>query len=253
MKFQTFSFKNIQDISEYAASFIRDRAEESIRNRGYFTLVLSGGKTPKPLYELLSGPRYREKINWENVYVFWSDERYVSKDQPSSNYKMALESILSKAPLPEANVFPIPGPDVTESPYHASKIYEQTIHRFFKLHGEIKNFPSYDVILLGMGEDGHTASLYPGNPALGETIRWVRSVNAPDYAPVKQRVTLTLPVLNSAKNVLFLISGVNKRDVLKKVIWEIKQGAPTFPASMIRPAGNLLLLTDILEEDEKPQ
>ena len=253
MKFQTFSFKNIQDISEYAASFIRDRAEESIRNRGYFTLVLSGGKTPKPLYELLSSPRYREKINWENVYVFWSDERYVSKDQPSSNYKMALESILSKAPLPEANVFPIPGPDVTESPYHASKIYEQTIHRFFELHGEIINFPSYDVILLGMGEDGHTASLYPGNPALGETIRWVRAVNAPEYALVKQRITLTLPVLNSAMNVLFLVSGVNKRNVLKKVIWEIKQGSPTLPASMIRAAGNLFLLTDILEEDENPQ
>ncbi len=253
MKFQTISFKNIQDIAEYAASFICDCAEESIRTRGYFTLVLSGGKTPKSLYELLSGPGYREKIDWVNVYVFWGDERYVPKDQPKSNYKMAFESILSKALLPEANVFPIPGPDVTESPEHASRLYEQTIHRFFDTHGEIKSFPSYDVILLGMGEDGHAASLYPGNPALGETIRWVRAVNAPDYAPVKQRVTLTLPVLNNAKNVLFLVSGVNKRDVLKKVIWEIKQGHPTLPASMIRPAGNLLLLNDILEEDIKPQ
>jgi len=252
MNFTHYSYKNNSTFYEGAAKLISKRAEEAIDRRDRFTIALSGGNTPKTLYELLSAPDYRTRINWKRVHVFWGDERYVPKDNPQSNYHMAFESLLSKVPLSENSIHPIPGPNESQSIEHAARLYEQTIRSFFHPGQTSTAIPVFDVVLLGMGDDGHTASLYPKSPALKERRKLVVAVHAPEYAPVKERVTITLPVLNSALNVLFLVSGESKRTVLQNVLSQMHRGQPSYPASMVKPAGNLFVLTDLhLESSEE--
>ena len=222
---------------ESAAEEIVRAANEAVADRGRFTLVLSGGSTPKNLYTLLA-TNARSSLPWERTYFFWGDERHVPPTDPESNYRMVDEAMLSKIPVPPPNIFRMPAenPDAAA----AASAYERTIQEFFGL--QPGGIPRFDLILLGMGPDGHTASLFPGTEALKEknklvVANWVEKLKT-------SRLTLTLPVLNVARCVAFLVSGTDKAPSLKAVL-EGDAPGEQYPAKLVRPAdGKLIWLID---------
>ncbi len=185
---------------------------EAIRKRGRFTVALAGGSTPKSLYRLLSSGQFKDKLNWEKVFFFFGDERNVLPDNDESNFKMANENLFEPLNFLAANIFRWE----TESK-NAGKIaekYEETIKDFFVLAAN--EFPRFDLILLGMGDDGHTASLFPFTAALNENGK----IAAPNHVENLKtiRLTLTFPVINNAANIIFLVSGANKAEILREVL-----------------------------------
>jgi 6-phosphogluconolactonase len=216
-----------QDLFQAAAEEVIRVATDAIAQRGRFTIALSGGSTPKNLYTLIAA-NAGASVPWEKVFFFWSDERHVPLDDPDSNYRMAKESLLSKVPVPPANVFPIPaGKQDAEA---AANDYEQTLKKFFASGSEL---PRFDLVLLGMGPDGHTASLFPETPALQEKSRLVVA-NRVDKLKTN-RITFTLPLLNAARCVLFLVSGADKAAVLHEVL-EGDAPAEKYPSKLVRPS-----------------
>ena len=224
---------NAEDLAREAASEFVGRAKEAVRTKGLFTVALSGGSTPRSLYSLLVGDvTLRGRLPWEKTHFFWGDERHVPLDHADSNYRMTNEAMLSKAPIPSANVHRIESelPDA----YEVAKKYEQTLHDFFR------QTPRFDLVLLGMGPDGHTASLFPGTDALSErqhlvVANWVEKLK-------EYRITLTLPVLNNAACVVFLVSGAEKAETLRAVL-EKEAGPVRFPSQLIHPTkGSLIWL-----------
>ena len=218
-----------------AAVLFAEQAQSAIRQHGRFTVALSGGSTPKSLYGLLAK---NASLPWDNVFFFFGDERHVPPTDPESNYRMARESILSKIPVPAANVFRVPAenPDANQ----AAASYEQALRDFFQTPPG--GFPVLDLVLLGMGPDGHTASLFPGSQALGEKSRWVVSNWVEKFKT--NRITLTLPVLDNASAVMFLVSGRDKAAVLREVL-EGTQPGTQFPSKLIRPEhGRLVWMVD---------
>jgi 6-phosphogluconolactonase len=200
-------------------------------------LALSGGSTPEPLYELLGTDPWRAQVNWPDTQVFLADERFVPADDPQSNYRMIRETLLMHVPIPEGNVHPVP--TESESAEQAAAVYEQTIKTV--LGGRENDIPRFDLSLLGMGDNGHTASLFPGSPLLQESKRLVAS----EYvAEVKMwRITMTLPLINRARLIIFLVSGAKKAQVLREVLAEHPQ--TTYPARLVRPVdGTLQWLVD---------
>jgi 6-phosphogluconolactonase len=239
-----------------AARLISLWSGEAMKRRGRFTLVLSGGNTPRPLYSLLSGADYRGKIDWGRVHLFWGDERFVPRDSHLSNYRMAFETLISSIPIPEENVHPVPDSEEAQTPDEAARDYEKTIRSFFAQGGKTAGrfssrepdsgiVPEFDAVILGMGADGHTASLFPRSNAISESERLVVAVEAPSSSPVRERITFTLPLLNRASRIMFLVSGKGKELILKTVLSEMSSGAPSHPAGMVKPAGRLVLMTDI--------
>jgi len=212
-------------------------ANEAVAQRGRFTIALSGGSTPKNLHTLLA-TNARNSLPWDRTFFFWGDERHVPPTDPDSNYRMAEETLLSKIPVAAANVFRIPAenPDAAA----AAEAYEQTLRKFFAL--QPGQFPRFDLILLGMGPDGHTASLFPGSAALQEKSRlvvanWVEKFKT-------NRITLTLPVLNAAYCVAFLVSGTEKAAALRAVL-EGDAPGEQYPSKLVRPTdGKLIWLVD---------
>jgi 6-phosphogluconolactonase len=210
------------------------RAQKALRARRRFTLALSGGSTPRKLYESLVGA----EIDWSRCQVFFGDERCVPPEHADSNYRMAREALLSRIAIPEKNVHRVKSEDA--DPERAAKAYEQDLQGFFKLRpGEL---PTFDLCLMGMGQDGHTASLFPGTTALAEEVRLA-------VAPYVEklgvwRVTLTAPVFNHARCVLFLVAGEEKAEALEGVL-ESERPADELPAKLIKPtAGELLWWVD---------
>ena len=198
-------------------------------------MAISGGSTPRRLYTLLGSEAYRHQVDWQCVHFFWADERCVSKEDEASNFKTAFDTLLSRVALPDKNIHRIKG---EETPDKASRVYEEEIKRFF---GESEKL-GFDLIILGMGEDGHTASLFPGSKSIEETVRLAIPVYMGE--PKKDRITLTLPVLNNAAQILFLVAGPSKAAVLSEILGDgvRKRG---FPAGLIRPAhGNIIWLID---------
>lgn len=208
------------------------RAREAIAARGRFALALAGGSTPRSLYQLLATPRFAARIAWPGVHVFWCDERCVSPHDPESNYRMARETLLDHVPLPPANVHRILGED---EPARAAASYEELLRDFF---GAQENLPSrgFDLALLGMGADGHTASLFPGNTAARETSRWVMASRGPQ--PESWRVTLTPVLLNAAEDVTFIVAGAHKAERLREVL-EDRLSDP-LPAQWVQPRSGAL-------------
>ncbi len=218
-----------------AAEEFASQATAAVRSRGRFTVALSGGSTPRSLYTLLA---QNHSLPWDKIYFFFGDERHVPPDSPESNYRMARESLFSKIPTPDANVFRIPAekPDASE----AAKAYEQTLRQVFNIPA--KGFPRFDMVLLGMGPDGHTASLFPESSALQEKARWVVSNWVEKFKT--DRITLTLPVLNNAAVVMFLVSGQDKAQPLKEVL-EGKEFGELYPSKLIQPVdGELIWMVD---------
>jgi 6-phosphogluconolactonase len=226
-----------QELFEAAAEELVRTANEAVTQRGRFAIALSGGSTPKNLYNLLA-TNARTALPWDRMFFFWGDERHVSPADPDSNYRMADETMLSKIPVAAGNVFRIKAenPDAGA----VAEAYEQTLRKFFAL--EPGQFPRFDLILLGMGPDGHTASLFPGTRALQEKSRlvvanWVDKMKG-------SRISLTLPVLNAAAAVAFLVSGTDKAPALHAVL-ESEAPGEQYPAKLVRPSdGKLIWLVD---------
>jgi 6-phosphogluconolactonase len=226
-----------QDLFQAAAEEVLRAATDAVAQRGRFTIALSGGSTPKNLYTLIAA-NASASLPWDRMFFFWGDERHVPLDDPDSNYRMAKEALLSKVPIPPANVFPVPVE--MQDAAAAAEAYEQTVQKFFALAaGEL---PRFDLILLGMGPDGHTASLFPETAALQERSRlvvanWVEKLKT-------NRITLTVPVLNAARRVAFLVSGTDKAAVLHEVL-EGNAPAEKYPAKLVRPTeGKLIWFLD---------
>lgn len=220
-----------------AYEFVR-LANQAIGQTGRFTVALSGGSTPRKLYETLASDAFRNQVLWSNVEFFWGDERCVPPDHPDSNYRMAYETLLSKTPVDKDMVHRMPGE--YEDVEQAAEAYARTIRERFALEEDA--FPRFDMVLLGLGEDGHTASLFPGGSALRETRKivagyYVEKLNA-------NRLTLTAPALNGAFDVFFLVSGAQKAEVLRDML----QGGlqpDVYPAQLIQPKqGRLVWLID---------
>jgi 6-phosphogluconolactonase len=226
-----------QELFLAAGEEVVGAAKEAVDRRGRFVIALSGGSTPKNLYNLLA-TNARNVLPWDRMFFFWGDERHVPPTDPESNYRMAEETMLSKIPVTAGNVFRIAAENSDAAA--AAEAYEQTLGKFFAL--EPGHFPRFDLILLGMGPDGHTASLFPGTAGLQEKSRlvianWVDKLKA-------SRITLTLPVLNAARCVLFLVSGTDKAAVLRTVLEE-DVPAEQYPSKLVRPSdGKLIWLVD---------
>jgi 6-phosphogluconolactonase len=210
-------------------------SSEAIRERGYFAVALSGGKTPVPLYRKLAKEQ-GEIMPWDKTHVFLVDERFVALTDSDSNYRMIRETLLDAVPIPSGNVhFVQTG---LADPVEAAGRYGADLAGFFRLPKGI--FPEFDLILLGLGEDGHTASLFPGSPTLNEKKRLVSAVIL--GGEMHNRITLTLPVLNNARNVFFCVTGKVKARVLRDVV---EKRRASFPASLVSPErGRLLFLAD---------
>jgi 6-phosphogluconolactonase len=244
-------FHNIEEMSRYTADFIREYAVSCIREHSFFTLVLSGGSTPRRLYELLASKPFRESIPWKQTHIFWGDERCVPPDHPESNYHMAAQSFLDHVPLPPSNIHRIKC-DINPS-IKAAEDYESEIRDFFKTIGcEPFEFPVFDLILLGIGADGHTASLFPGNETLQERKRWVSATCAPSEMPVEKRITLTLPVIDAARRVLFLISGEKKRDIVR-TLFNDPDAIDLFPGAMIEERAGVFWFLDFTFDEKEKQ
>jgi 6-phosphogluconolactonase len=223
-----------ESLSEAAAALFARLAWDAVEARGRFAMALSGGSTPRPVYERLAREPYRDSISWKRVHVFWGDERCVGFEDPRSNAGMALAALLNATPVPPAQIYPM---RCAESPEAAARAYEKELKSFFGAGP-----PRFDLVLLGLGEDGHTASLLPNSPALAEPVRWVAAVR-PGGATL-DRVTLTLPAINGAAEVVFLVSGRSKAAVLKEVL-EGAGDPARLPAQGIHPLkGTLRWLVD---------
>jgi 6-phosphogluconolactonase len=203
----------------------------ALADRPICTLVLSGGSTPKPLYERLAAA----DLPWDRIHLFWGDERYVPATDPDSNYGMTRSVWIDRCGIPAANVHPM---TMAENPIAAAAAYEAHLAEFFGIPAAPGDGPEFDVMLLGMGDDGHTASLFPHTAALGVTDRWV-TVGEKSGQP---RLTLTVPVINRSRQVLFLVAGASKRPALAQV-WADQGDAQTYPSRLIR-AENLTWLLD---------
>lgn len=203
--------------------------------QGKFAICLSGGSTPQLFYRHLAEPGYRDRFPWPRAHWFWGDERFVPQDDALSNYRMVHETLLSHAPIPPTNIHAIP----TEAmePDTAAAAYERELKAFYGAERFDPARPLFDVNLLGLGEDGHTASLFPGNPVLAERERWVRAVVG---AKPEARITLTYPALDSSAHAAFLVTGKDKRAIFER----LRRGDDSLPAAGIRPAGRLWLFCD---------
>ncbi len=213
-------------LSQQAAQYIVRIASESIAARGLFTIALSGGTTPRKLYSLLGSEPYSSQIDWKLVHIFWGDERCVPPDNPDSNFFMAQEMLLSKIPIPAFQVHRMPADQPDRDA--ASQEYTLEMQRTFGTHG----IPAFDLIQLGMGPEGHTASLFPHQASLHENQRLVMPVSVPKPPP--DRLTFTPPLLNAARNILFLVTGSDKADALQAVLEGAYQ-PDEYPAQIVCP------------------
>ena len=203
---------------------------------GVFAVALSGGSTPRRLYQLLVEPPYRDRFPWYRTHWFWGDERFVPHDDARSNYRLAREALLSRAPIPVGNIHPVITEGVTSEA--AASAYERDLKDFYGAGRLDPARPLFNITLLGLGSDGHTASLFPGTPVLAERDRWVAATSDPDGGV---RITLTYPGLESSRHVAFLVTGEDKRAVFGR----LRRGDDGLPAAHLHPAGTTWLFADV--------
>ncbi len=227
-------------LAREAAGRILGQAQQAVLSRGRFSLVLSGGSTPGSLYRLLGDEPRRSQVPWDSVHLFWGDERCVPPDDESSNYWLAWQALISRVPIPPDNVHRIRG---ELAPKAAARAYRREMEDFF-----CGPLPRFDLVLLGLGSDGHTASLFPGSGALDAQAEVAVAVEAQYEGRPTQRVTLTLPAINTARQALFLVSGAAKAEIVARVLGS-RGGA--LPAGQVRPAAGELIW--LLDEDAASQ
>ena len=214
-------------VARYAADWLLQRA---VATPGRFACCLSGGGTPKALYSLLASDAFRERFPWDRTHLFFGDERFVPPDHPDSNARMARLAMIDHVPIPPAQVHA--WQTTGEDPEHAALHYADTLKRFYGADTLDGARPLFDVMLLGLGEDGHTASLFPGVAALAERTAWTAAVIGAKPEP---RLTLTYPLLESTKAAVFLVAGAGKRDIFGRAF----AGDPALPAAGVHPLGEL--------------
>jgi 6-phosphogluconolactonase len=218
-------FNDAEELAHAAAVRFQTLAKSSVARQGRFSVALAGGNTPRRVYELLATDEFKQQISWPNVHVFFGDERPVPHDHPASNYRMAFEALLSKVPIPVTNVHPMNGVGDLRA---NARDYESELRSFF----DGASWPRFDLVLLGMGDDGHTASLFPDSRALNENHNWVVANWIESLSEF--RVTLTAPAINAAANVIFLVAGEKKAERLYEVLRGPSQPA-NLPAQLISP------------------
>jgi 6-phosphogluconolactonase len=227
-------FNTKKEITSQAADLFVTAAHNAIEKRGQFVVALTGGSSPIALYKLLATPAYQEKIDWEKVFVFWGDERWVALDDALSNAKMANDTLLSHVNIPKNNIFPMYKQGVSADAYAVE--YKESIKSITGEDGQ------FDLILLGMGDDGHTASLFPGQAVLQEQDKWVAAYYLESQTMF--RITLTAALINRAKQIVVLTFGENKAQALNEVLHGV-YNPEKYPTQLIKPlAGELLFLTD---------
>ena len=219
-------------LTRYAAEWLLQRA---LATPGRFIWCLSGGSTPKALYSLLATAEFSERFPWDRTHLFFGDERFVPPEHPDSNYRMARQAMIDHVPIPAAQVHP--WQTTGDDPEHAALHYADTLKRIYDSDTLDPARPLFDAMLLGLGEDGHTASLFPGVAALSEQTAWTAAIIGAKPEP---RLTMTYPVLNSSKAAVFLVAGAGKRDILRRVF----AGDATLPAAGVHPAGELHWFAD---------
>jgi 6-phosphogluconolactonase len=223
---------DVASLSASLADFIVEKFEETT---GPFALNLSGGSTPRTLYELLATESYRRKFDWTRVHVFFGDERFVPMDHPDSNFKMARDAMLSHVPIPSENIYPVATDSA--SPEEAAASYAATLQAYYGKDTLDLARPLFQMTILGLGEDGHTASLFPGTAALAERDKWVTAVIGAKPEP---RITMTYPILASSDVVVLLVAGHGKREILSRVL----DRDPALPASHVEPQGAFYVFCD---------
>jgi 6-phosphogluconolactonase len=239
-------YRDPDELALKAARRFARLADQYTIGCGRFTVALSGGSTPRKMYSILAEEPFLDTVPWSSIYFFWGDERCVPPDHPDSNYRMAWETLLSKAPVPSENIFRIPAED--PDPNRAAEEYSRTLTQFFLAHAgksataPLTNVPRLDLVLLGMGPDGHTASLFPHTAAIhnNESVavaNFIEKFNA-------HRITLTAATINNARNVTFVVAGADKAEALKNVL-EGSYRPEVYPSQLIRPRnGTLLWMVD---------
>lgn len=227
-------FADLDELSHAASEECVRAATEAVSARGRCLIALSGGHTPERAYQIWS-TEYRDKMPWEKTHFFWGDERFVGADDPKSNYRMAHEALFKNVKVPPENIHPIR----TDFPQadQAAQEYERVLRTFIAETG-----PSFDVMLLGLGVEGHTASLFPGSPALSEEKKWVLGVRAPAEPPV--RISLTFPVLRRARATYFLVAGANKQGIVATLRRDSPAEMQKLPVAMLRPEGEEIWFLD---------
>lgn len=219
------TFPTLEALSQAAARDMRTHIASTLETQDGYALALAGGSTPERLYQLLSED---PDLPWTRIHLFWGDERFVPHDHPKSNVRMARRTLIDAAPIPAQNVHPIPF--AADAPDAAAASYAKTLHSAFT-----DRETTFDTALLGLGADGHTASLFPETDGLLNDRRWVRVVTAPDRHDVATRISCTLPVLNRSRRVVFLVTGEKKRKAVRRVLDEEDE---SLPATHIRPYGS---------------
>ena len=245
IKVEYFVYEDAAAFAQHAARYFSDQITQAVTARGVARIAISGGNTPKPVFALLAAEPYLSTVPWGKVQLFWVDERSVAPDQPDSNYGMTKKALLDKVPIPAENVFRMEG---ELEPEEAAAKYESAIRNTLRLEGA--ELPTFDLVALGMGDDGHTASLFPHTEGLHEFGRLVIA----NHVPQKDtwRITLTSPVINQARNVIFLIQGADKAEPLKRVLLG-DYDPETLPSQLIQPAaGKITILLDKAAAAELP-
>lgn len=224
-------FPDAEALARGAAAWLKERVGFI---NGRITIALSGGSTPRRLFQLM-GTDLKDAFPWSHMHFFWGDERFVPRDSPDSNFRMAYDALLSKVPVPAGNIHPVPTQGM--EPEEAARAYERELQGYYGAPMLQPGKFLFDVQLLGLGDDGHTASLIPGEPVLNERKRWVAAVA---HGRPETRITLTYPAIESSRHVAFLVSGAAKRDMLQKV----RAQSADVPAAHLRPQGDLTFLAD---------
>jgi 6-phosphogluconolactonase len=236
MKMDARVFPDLKALSRAALEDLLRIGQDAVKERGRFVVALAGGRTPAQLYALWAQAKERSSHTpWDRVHLFWGDERYVPHDDPLSNYGMAREFLIARVPIPATNVHPIP--TALARPEKCAEAYESELRKFFGSEP-----PAFDLQLLGLGTEGHTASLFPGSAALEEKQRWVMAVGT--QAKPLRRITLTPVVLNQGRNTFFLVAGADKREIIAALRSEAASKTSDYPAGTIQPAGRVVWFLD---------
>jgi 6-phosphogluconolactonase len=224
-------FPDAEALARGAAIWLKERLAPL---QGRIAIALSGGSTPRRLFQLM-GSDFKDTFPWARMHFFWGDERFVARDDPDSNFRMAYEALLSKVPVPPENVHPVPTEGIALD--DAARAYERELQGFYRAPALNPNKFLFDVQFLGLGEDGHTASLLPGEPVLEERAHWVAAVS---HGRPETRITLTYPPIESSRHIAFLVGGAAKRDILQQV----RTQSVDVPAARLHPLGDLTFLVD---------
>ena len=242
-------FTSAIEMASAAAREVCAHACDAVTARGVFTLALAGGSSPVGTYERLAAPPSVSSIPWDRTHVFWGDDRCVPHDHPDSNVRRARDAFLSAVPLPGHACHPIPAGDLT--PDERADAYEDTLREFFASHGLLSpdDMLVFDVIILGIGPDGHTASLFPDNPHASRVSGRLAVATPPAPTPPHvPRVTLTLPVLNAARHVLFLVTHADEKECVREIVTDRAAAGKKYPAGRVRAADTALFITPPVPE-----